>query len=95
MDAIENAGRLKADDYRRSRPLLTLSPCDMLLGYGRVLYRDTLKIVAGENRTLRGPEDYLRSRGVVIEVIDDPECLGLMAEFIRSNQALWNEDIGE
>jgi cytosine/creatinine deaminase len=93
MDAIENAGRLKADDYRRSVLYSTLSPCDMCSGTA-LLYRIP-KVVVGENRTLRGPEDYLRSRGVAIEVIDDPECLGLMAEFIRSNQALWNEDIGE
>jgi cytosine/creatinine deaminase len=93
MDAIENAGRLKGQDYRRSVLYSTLSPCEMCSGTA-LLYRIP-KIVAGENRTLRGPEDYLRTRGVIIEVVDDPECLSLMNEFIRSNQALWNEDIGE
>jgi cytosine deaminase len=53
------------------------------------------KIVIGENRTFRGPEDYVRSRGVVLEVRNDPECIRLMEDFIRSSPSLWNEDIGE
>lgn len=93
MDAIENAGRLKARDYRRVSLYSTLSPCDMCSGTA-LLYRIP-RIVVGENRTFRGPEDYVRSRGVTIEVVDDPECVRLMDEFIRSNPMLWNEDIGE
>lgn len=93
MDAIENAGRLKAGDYRRAVLYSTLSPCDMCSGTA-LLYRIP-KIVAGEDRTFRGPENYVRSRGVVVEVLDDPECVRLMREFIEANPALWNEDIGE
>lgn len=93
MDAIENAGRLKAGDYRRAVLYSTLSPCDMCSGTA-LLYRIP-KIVVGENRTFRGPENYVRSRGVVVEVLDDPECVRLMQEFIEANPALWNEDIGE
>lgn len=93
MDAIENAGRLKASDYRRAILYSTLSPCDMCSGTA-LLYRIP-RIVIGENRTFRGPEDYVRSRGVTLEVVDDPECLRLMEAFIQSNPALWNEDIGE
>lgn len=93
MDAIENAGRLKAGDYRRAILYSTLSPCDMCSGTA-LLYRIP-KIVVGENRTFRGPEEYVRSRGVVLEVRDDLECIRLMEEFIRSNPSLWNEDIGE
>ena len=93
MDAIENAGRLEATDYRRSVLYSTLSPCDMCSGTA-LLYRIP-KIVVGENRTFRGPEEYLRSRGIVLEVIDDLECVSLMDEFIRSKPELWNEDIGE
>jgi cytosine/creatinine deaminase len=93
MDAIENAGRLKASDYRRAVLYSTLSPCDMCSGMA-LLYRIP-KIVIGENRTFRGPEDYVRSRGVTLEIIDDPECVKLMEEFIRSKPELWNEDIGE
>ena len=93
MDAIENAGRLKARDYRRASLYSTLSPCDMCSGTA-LLYRIP-RIIIGENRTFRGPEDYLRSRGVLLEVVDDPECIQLMEEFIRLNPALWDEDIGE
>jgi creatinine deaminase len=92
MDAIENAGRLAAADYRRSILYSTLSPCDMCSGTA-LLYRIP-RIIIGENRTFRGPEEYLRSRGVLLEVLDDPECVSLMEEFIRSNPKLWNEDIG-
>jgi creatinine deaminase len=91
-DAIENAGRLKAADYHRAVLYSTLSPCDMCSGTA-LLYKIP-KIVVGENRTFRGPEDYLRSRGVVLEVLDDPECVRLMEEFIRARPDLWNEDIG-
>lgn len=93
MDAIENAGRLRAADYRRAVLYSTLSPCDMCSGTA-LLYRIP-RIVIGENRTFRGPEDDLRSRGVVLEVRDDPECVRLMEDFIRNNPQLWDEDIGE
>lgn len=93
MDAVENAGRLTACDYRRAVLYSTLSPCDMCSGMA-LLYRIP-RIVIGENRTFRGPEDYVRSRGVTVEVADDPECVKLMEEFIRSRPELWNEDIGQ
>jgi len=93
MDALENAGRLKASDYRSAILYSTLSPCDMCSGTA-LLYRIP-KIVIGENRTFRGPEDYLRSRGVELEIVDDAECAELMNNFIRSKPELWNEDIGE
>jgi cytosine deaminase len=92
MDAIENAGRLRAADYRRSVLYSTLSPCDMCSGTA-LLYKIP-RIVIGENRTFRGPEDYLRSRGVVLEILDDPECVLLMETFIQARPELWNEDIG-
>ncbi len=93
MDAIENAGRLKASDYRRAVLYSTLSPCDMCSGMS-LLYQIP-KIVIGENRTFRGPEDYVRSRGITVEIVDDPDCFKLMEEFIRAKPELWNEDIGE
>lgn len=93
MDAIENAGRLRASDYRRAVLYSTLSPCDMCSGMS-LLYRIPT-IIIGENRTFQGPEDYVRSRGVNLEIIDDPECVKLMEDFIRSKPELWNEDIGE
>lgn len=93
MNAFENAGRLKASDYRRAVLYSTLSPCDMCSG-ASLLYKIP-RIVIGENRTFQGPEAYLRSRGVLLEVLDDAECVRLMEEFIRARPDLWNEDIGE
>src|SRR5687768_4972965 len=93
MDCLENAGRLGAADYRRATLYSTLSPCDMCSG-ASLLY-GIPRIVIGENRTFRGPEDYLRQRGVALEVLDNAECARLMREFIAMHPALWNEDIGE
>src|SRR3989475_11695719 len=93
MDALENAGRLKAVDYCRAVLYSTLSPCDMCSG--TALLYGIPKIVIGENRTFRGPEDYVRSRGVELEIVDDKECFQLMQKFIAQHPDLWNEDIGE
>jgi len=93
MDCLENAGRLKARDYRRAVLYSTLSPCDMCSG--TVLLYKIPKVVVGENQTFRGPEDYLRSRGVELEILNDPECIRLMREFIQANPGLWDEDIGQ
>jgi cytosine deaminase len=93
MDALENAGRLKASDYQRAVLYSTLSPCDMCSGTA-LLYKIP-KIVVGENRTFQGPEAYVRSRGVQLEILDNEECIQLMRDFIQARPALWYEDIGE
>ena len=62
MDCLENAGRLKAADLKKATLYSTLSPCDMCSG--AILLYGIPRVVIGENRTFRGPEDYLRSRGV-------------------------------
>jgi cytosine/creatinine deaminase len=93
MDALENAGRLKAGDYQRAVLYSTLSPCDMCSGMA-LLYKIP-KIVIGENITFRGPEEYLRSRGVRLVILNDAECIRLMRDFIAAWPELWNEDIGE
>lgn len=92
MDCLENAGRLKARDYQRSVLYSTLSPCDMCSGTA-LLYRIP-RIIIGENRTFQGPEQYVRSRGVQLEILDDPDCIELMRAFIAAKPELWNEDIG-
>ena len=93
MDCFENAGRLKASDYKKATLYSTLSPCDMCSGTS-LLYKIS-KIVIGENKTFQGPEDYLRSRGVELEILNDPECIRLMEDFIKAKPELWNEDIGK
>ncbi|MFW9927166.1 MAG: nucleoside deaminase [Candidatus Thorarchaeota archaeon] len=93
MDCLENAGRLKAKDYRKSVLFSTLSPCDMCSG--AVLLYGIPKVIVGENITFQGPEEYLRRRGVDVVVINDTECVEMMERFIEENPILWNEDIGE
>jgi len=92
MDCLENAGRLKASDYQRATLYSTLSPCDMCSGTA-LLYKIP-RIVIGENETFQGPEDYVRSRGVELTILNDAECLQLMRDFIAARPELWNEDIG-
>lgn len=92
MDCIEKAGRLKAGDYARATLYSTLSPCDMCSG-ASLLYKIP-RIVIGENWTFQGPEDYLRARGVELQIVDDPTCIELMRSFIAENPNLWFEDIG-
>jgi cytosine/creatinine deaminase len=92
MDALENAGRQPARVYQESTIYTTLSPCAMCSG--AILLYGIPKVVIGENQTFMGEEDLLRSRGVVVEVVQDPACFRLMTEFIRTHTALWNEDIG-
>ena len=93
IDALENAGRRSATVYRASVLYTTLSPCAMCSG-AIVLY-GIPRVVVGEHETFMGEEEWLRSRGVAVDVVHDPECVSLMREFISNNTGLWHEDIGE
>ena len=92
MDALENAGRQPARVYGECTIYTTLSPCAMCSG--AILLYGIPRVVIGENQTFVGEEALLRSRGVVIDVLQDQRCIELMSKFIRSNPVLWNEDIG-
>ena len=92
MDALENAGRRHASVYRECTLYTTLSPCAMCSG--AILLYSIPRVVVGENRTFLGEEELLRSRGVEVEVLDDPTCVRRMTDFIEANPELWNEDIG-
>jgi cytosine deaminase len=92
MDCLENAGRIKAADYKRATLYSTLSPCDMCSG--TALLYGIPKIIVGENKTFQGPEAYVRSRGVEVQVVDNQECITMMEDFIATKPELWNEDIG-
>jgi len=92
MDALENAGRLEGRIYRECTLYTTLSPCPMCSG--AILLYGIPKVVIGENRTFMGEEEWLRSRGVILEVLQDTDCIMLMEEFIKEKPQIWNEDIG-
>ncbi len=93
MDCLESAGRLKPEDYAKSVLYSTLSPCDMCAG--AVLLYKIPKVVIGENENFKGPEEYLRSRGVEVTNLRLEECKRMMRDFIDKNPELWNEDISE
>jgi len=92
MNCLRNAGRLPARVYRQCTIYSTLSPCPMCSG-AIVLYKIP-RVVVGENRTFLGGEDYMRGNGIEVVVVQDAECIELMARFIEENRELWNEDIG-
>jgi len=93
MHALEIAGRLPAATYREAMLFTTLSPCAMCSG--AILLYGITRVVVGENRTFLGEEELLRSRGVQVDVMDDPRCVALMERMIAERPDLWNEDIGE
>jgi cytosine/creatinine deaminase len=93
MDALENAGRLRASVYRESVIYTTLSPCSMCSG--AILLYGIPKVVIGENETFLGEEAWLKSRGVELELVQSEACRDLMRQFIAAKPEVWNEDIGE
>ena len=92
MNCLENAGRLKASVYQKCTLYSTLSPCPMCSG-AALLYKIS-HIIIGENTTFQGPEEYVRSQGVKVEVLQNAECIKLMRDFIAARPELWTEDIG-
>lgn len=93
ISALENAGRLSPEVYRKSTIYTTLSPCSMCSG--AILLYKIPRVVIGENETFLGEEELLRSRGVEVVVLDNEECKDLMRRFIQEKPQAWNEDIGE
>lgn len=91
MDALENAGRLPRNVYRECVLYTTLSPCSMCSG--AILLYNIPKVVIGENETFKGKEELLKSKGVIVEVIQDVTCINMMSDFISKHPELWNEDI--
>ena len=92
MDALERAGRRLASVYRASTMVTTLSPCAMCTG--AILLYGIPHVIVGENRTFMGEEEWLRARGVRVDVVQDDRCIRLMTDFIKARPELWNEDIG-
>ncbi|MBO9520455.1 MAG: nucleoside deaminase [Nocardioidaceae bacterium] len=92
-DCLENAGRQPATVYRETTLYTTLSPCTMCAG--TILLYKIPRVVVGENRTFEASEDWLRSHGVKVDVLDLAECVDLMDTFIARYPEIWNEDIGE
>lgn len=91
MDCLRKAGRQKS--YRKMTLYTSLSPCMMCTG--TIIQFSIPRVIVGEARNFAGNPDLLRERGVEVIIADDPDCIALMARFIREQPALWNEDIAE
>ena len=91
MDALRNAGRQR--NYAGTTLYTSLSPCMMCAG--TIVQFGIPRVVIAENRNFGGNEDFLRSRGVEVEIVDDERCVALMRRFIAEQPALWLEDIAE
>ena len=61
---------------------------------GAALLYKIPRIIIGENLTFKGPEEYLRTKGIDLEILQDQRCIQMMKDFIAAHQELWNEDIG-
>jgi creatinine deaminase len=90
-DAFRNAGRQRS--YRNLVMVTTLAPCWYCSGLVRQFGFGT--VVVGESRNFQGGVDWLRSLGVKVIDLDSQECVSLLADYIRANPEVWNEDTGE
>jgi cytosine deaminase len=91
MDCLRSAGRRPG--YRGVTLYTTLSPCMMCTG--TILQFEIPRVVIGENKNFAGNGDFLAERGVEVVLLDDADCIALMARFIAEKPELWNEDIAE
>ena len=90
-DCLRNAGRIGS--YRDTVLYSTLMPCYMCAG--TVVQFGIKKVIVGESKTFPGAPEFMRSHGVEVIDLNDPECIAMMTEFIEAEPALWNEDIGK
>jgi cytosine/creatinine deaminase len=90
ISCLRNAGRRPS--YTGTTLYTTLSPCQLCSG--AILLFQIPRVVVGEARTFPGDLDFLRSRGVSVELLDDPACVAVMAEFQERFPEVWSEDIG-
>ena len=89
--AFRNAGRQRT--YRGTTMVTTLSPCWYCSGLVRQF--GISRLVVGEARTFFGGHEWLTEHGVEVVLLDDPELVALMTDFIAARPELWLEDIGE
>ncbi len=89
-DCLRNAGRIGS--YKETTLYSTLMPCYMCAG--TVVQFGIKKVIVGESKTFPGAPEFMRSHGVEVVDLSDPECVEMMEKFIRDKPELWNEDIG-
>ena len=90
-DAFRKAGR--QGSYRDKIMVTTLAPCWYCSGL--VLQFRIGMVIVGESVNFAGGIDWLRERGVEVVDLASPECIDMLAAYIREHPEVWNEDIGE
>lgn len=90
-DAFRKAGRQRS--YRHTIMVTTLAPCWYCSGLVRQFKIGT--VVVGESVNFSGGIDWLREHGVQVIDLHSPECIKMLADYIATHPAVWNEDIGE
>jgi cytosine deaminase len=90
-DCLRNAGRIGS--YAGTTLFSTLMPCYMCAG--TVVQFGIKRVVVGESITFPGAPEFMRSHGVEVIDLSNPECIAMMEDFIRTKPELWNEDIGK
>ena len=90
-DAFRAAGRQRS--YRSATMATTLSPCWYCSGLVRQF--GIGRVVVGEDVNFLGGQDWIAEHGTHVTVVNDPDLIAMMRDFIAQHPDLWNEDIGE
>jgi cytosine deaminase len=90
-DAFRDAGRQRS--YRDTTMATTLAPCWYCSGLVRQF--GIGRVIVGEDVNFTGGQEWLAEHGTDVVVVNDPDLIAMMADFIRLHPELWNEDIGE
>ena len=81
--AIRDAGR---QNFSRTTLYTTLSPCDVC---ATLLYmRQFARVVVGDVTSASGNEDFLRGKGVHVDVMEDQDCIALYDVYRRGRPDL-------
>ncbi len=89
MDCIRAEGRRSR--YDNVTLYTTLAPCMMCSG--AIVQFGIKKVVIGENKNFRGNIPFLKDNAVDVVLMEDDNCIQLMAKFIAEQPELWNNDI--
>ena len=89
-DAFRNAGRQRS--YANIIMVTTLAPCWYCSGLIRQFKIKT--VIVGESVNFSGGVAWLKQNGVEIIDLHSEECITMLANYIRNNPEIWNEDIG-
>jgi len=85
--AIRDAGR---ENFSQTTLYTTLSPCDIC---ATLLYmRQVNRVVVGDVTNASGNEEFLRAKGVKVDILEDQLGVALYAEYRRERPELDIED---